>query len=44
MKIAIIDDYQNAVRELDCFELLSGHEVNVLTNTYLDPVKLAALI
>lgn len=29
MKIAILDDYQDAVRGLDCFKLLDGHEVKV---------------
>jgi len=33
MKIAILDDYQDAVRSLDCFRLLDGHEVKVFNNT-----------
>jgi D-3-phosphoglycerate dehydrogenase len=33
MKIAILDDYQDAVRSLDCFHLLDGHEVKVFTNS-----------
>jgi D-3-phosphoglycerate dehydrogenase len=33
MKIAILDDYQDAVRGLDCFRLLDGHEVKVFTNS-----------
>jgi D-3-phosphoglycerate dehydrogenase len=33
MKIAILDDYQDAVRGLDCFKLLDGHEVKVFTNS-----------
>jgi D-3-phosphoglycerate dehydrogenase len=33
MKIAILDDYQDAVRRLDCFKLLEGHEVRIFTNT-----------
>lgn len=33
MKIAILDDYQDAVRKLDCFQLLAGHEVKVFNNT-----------
>eukprot|EP01133_Synstelium_polycarpum_P015265 gene15265-18072_t len=33
MKIAILDDYQDAVRGLDCFKLLEGHEVKVFSNT-----------
>ena len=33
MKIAILDDYQDAVRKLDCFQLLADHEVKVFNNT-----------
>jgi D-3-phosphoglycerate dehydrogenase len=33
MKIAILDDYQDAVRQLDCFGLLDGHEVKVFTSS-----------
>ena len=33
MKIAILDDYQDAVRKLDCFHLLADHEVKVFNNT-----------
>jgi D-3-phosphoglycerate dehydrogenase / 2-oxoglutarate reductase len=33
MKIAILDDYQDAVRGLECFRLLDGHEVKVFTNS-----------
>lgn len=33
MKIAILDDYQDAVRQLDCFKLVDGHEVKVFNNT-----------
>lgn len=31
MKIAILDDYQDAVRSLPCFALLDGHTVDVFT-------------
>ena len=31
MKIAILEDYQDAVRQLACFALLEGHEVDVFT-------------
>jgi D-3-phosphoglycerate dehydrogenase len=31
MKIAILEDYQDAVRQLPCFALLAGHEVDVFT-------------
>jgi D-3-phosphoglycerate dehydrogenase len=33
MKIAILDDYQDAVRHLDCFKCLDGHEVKVFTSS-----------
>ena len=33
MKIAILDDYQDCIRHLDCFRLLEGHEVKVFTNS-----------
>jgi D-3-phosphoglycerate dehydrogenase / 2-oxoglutarate reductase len=33
MKIAILDDYQDAVRKLDCFHLLDEHEVKIFNNT-----------
>ena len=34
MKIAVLDDYQNAVRDLDCFGLLEGLDVTVFNETY----------
>jgi D-3-phosphoglycerate dehydrogenase len=33
MKIAVLDDYQDAVRSLDCFRLLDGHEVKVFNSS-----------
>ncbi len=33
MRITILDDYQDAVRKLDCFSLLEGHEIKVYNNT-----------
>jgi D-3-phosphoglycerate dehydrogenase len=33
MKIAILDDYQDCVRDLDCFKLLDEHDVKVFNNT-----------
>ncbi len=42
MKIAILDDYQDAVKNLACFDSLRGHEVKVLTQSYSDPQQLAA--
>jgi D-3-phosphoglycerate dehydrogenase len=32
MKIAILDDYQDCVRHLDCFQLLQDHEVKIFTS------------
>ncbi|MBR7800333.1 D-2-hydroxyacid dehydrogenase family protein [Undibacterium fentianense] len=32
MKIAILDDYQDVVRNLDCFKLLKEHDVKVFNN------------
>jgi D-3-phosphoglycerate dehydrogenase / 2-oxoglutarate reductase len=33
MRVAILDDYQDAVRKLDCFKLLAGHDVKIFNNT-----------
>jgi D-3-phosphoglycerate dehydrogenase len=33
MKIAILDDYQDAVRDLECFRMLDGHEVKVFASS-----------
>jgi D-3-phosphoglycerate dehydrogenase len=33
MKIAILDDYQNATPSLDCYKILDGHEVKVFNNS-----------
>jgi D-3-phosphoglycerate dehydrogenase len=33
MKIAVLDDYQNAVPSLDCYKILDGHEVKVFNNS-----------
>ncbi|PWF49420.1 D-2-hydroxyacid dehydrogenase family protein [Massilia glaciei] len=33
MKIAILDDYQDSVRQLDCFKILTGHDVKIFTNS-----------
>ncbi len=41
MKIAVIDDYQNAFKTLKCFPKLNGHEVVVYTDTEKDAAKLA---
>ncbi len=42
MKIAVIDDYQDAFRSLECFTRLKGHEVAVFHDTEKDASKLAA--
>jgi D-3-phosphoglycerate dehydrogenase len=42
MKIAIPDDYQDAVRTLACFQKLDGHEVSVIREHVSDPAQLAA--
>jgi D-3-phosphoglycerate dehydrogenase len=42
MKIAILDDYQDAVRELDCFRLLDGLDVKVFNNTIRGQGQLVA--
>jgi len=42
MKIAILDDYQDAVRHLDCFRLLNGHEVKVFNSSARGVGQLAA--
>jgi D-3-phosphoglycerate dehydrogenase len=41
MKIAILDDYADIVRHLDCFSALDGHEVT-LFNDYISDVDLLA--
>ena len=41
MKIAVIDDYQNAFKTLKCYSKLSGHDVTVYTDTETDVGKLA---
>ena len=41
MKIAILDDFQDCVRTLDCFAKLKGHEVLVLNQHFGDPQELA---
>jgi D-3-phosphoglycerate dehydrogenase len=33
MKIAILDDYQNATPSLDCYDMLDGHEVKVFNSS-----------
>lgn len=33
MKIAILDDFQDAVRQLDCIKILDGHDVKIFSNS-----------
>lgn len=33
MKMAILDDYQDSVRHLECFKMLDGHDVKVFDNS-----------
>ncbi|BDT56553.1 glyoxylate reductase [Massilia varians] len=42
MRIAVLDDYQDAVRGLQCFRLLDGHEVKVFTHPARGLGQLAA--
>jgi lactate dehydrogenase-like 2-hydroxyacid dehydrogenase len=41
MKIAVIDDYQDAFRTLRCYQKLVGHEVLIYKDTEKDPARLA---
>jgi D-3-phosphoglycerate dehydrogenase len=41
MKVAILDDYQDAFRALKCAAKLKGHEVTTYRDTVKDPAKLA---
>lgn len=42
MKITILDDYQNAIEKLKCFELLKGQNVEILHKTEKNIDKLSA--
>jgi D-3-phosphoglycerate dehydrogenase len=41
MKITILDDYQNAIKELKCFDLLKNQDVKILHTSEKDPKILA---
>ena len=41
MKIAVIDDYQDAFRRLRCYPKLEGHEVLIYNDTEKEPARLA---
>ena len=42
MKIAVIDDYQDAFRNMKCAAKLQGHEIVSYTRSERDPAKFAA--
>lgn len=42
MKIAIPDDYQDAIRQLDCFAQLKGHDVTIYNDSVTDIETLAS--
>ena len=44
MKITILDDYQNAIEKLKCFELLRGQNVEILHESEKDINKLSILL
>ncbi len=44
MKIAVLDDYQNVVKDLACFTLLDEHQVTVFTETYSEAELVAKLV
>lgn len=41
MKIVVPDDYQDVVKQLDCFSLLAGHDVTVYNDSVSDREMLA---
>ena len=42
MNIAILDDYQDCVRTLDCFSALEGHDVHIFNDSITDLDAMAA--
>jgi D-3-phosphoglycerate dehydrogenase len=44
MRIAIIDDYQDAVRSLDCYQKLKGHDVKVFHEAAKDDDALVGML
>jgi D-3-phosphoglycerate dehydrogenase len=44
MRVAVLDDYQDCVRTLSCFEKLRGHDVQVHTQRFADERALAAAL
>ena len=41
MKVAILDDYHDTLRSLDCFKKLSGHEIKIWSDHVQDVDALA---
>lgn len=41
MKIAILDDYQDCIRNLSCYQMLEGHDVKVFTSSARGLIQLA---
>lgn len=41
MKIAVLDDYQDAFRKLNCYSKLKGHDVVTYRDSMKEPAKLA---
>jgi D-3-phosphoglycerate dehydrogenase / 2-oxoglutarate reductase len=44
MKITVLDDYQNAIQNLDCFSLLKDQDVQILHKTEKDILKLSEVL
>ncbi|WP_417560292.1 D-2-hydroxyacid dehydrogenase family protein [Marinomonas sp.] len=42
MKVAVLDDYQNCVKDLVCFQVLQGHDVHVFNETFTNTEELVA--
>ena len=42
MKVAILDDYHDTLRTLDCFRKLDGHDVTIWNDHVQDTDALAA--
>lgn len=40
MKVAVLDDYQNCVKDLACFQVLQGHDVHVFNETFTNTEEL----
>jgi D-3-phosphoglycerate dehydrogenase / 2-oxoglutarate reductase len=40
VKVAVLDDYQNCVKDLACFQVLQGHDVHVFNETFTNTEEL----